>query len=292
MYVIAGATGNTGGAAARALLARRVPVRVIVRDPAKGNWVAAGAEVAVADLKDVTALARAFAGAAAAYVLNPPAYSTDDLFGEAEAIAAAVWEAVRRSHLPKLVVLSSVGAQLSAGHGNIRTNSIFDARLRDLDAAVTFVRPAYFMQNWSAAANAAAQDGVLPSFLTPLDRAIPMVSTADVGRVAAEAMLDTGTGTRAIELAGPRPCSPNDAAAAFTKALGRPVKAVAVPEAAWPGVLTQAGFSPRTITSWVELFRGFNSGHIAFEGEGAIQLQGRVSLAEAIAGLAERRAPG
>jgi uncharacterized protein YbjT (DUF2867 family) len=292
MYVVAGATGNTGGAVARTLAARRVPLRVIVRARAKGErWAARGADVAVADLRDAAALAKAFAGATAAYVLNPPAYTMDDLFAQAEAIADAVGQAARSAGLRRLVALSSVGAHLSSGHGNIRTNTIFDARLASVDGAITFVRPAYFMQNWAAVARAAAQDGVLPSFLAPLDRAIPMVSTADVGRVAAEAMLDGATGRCVIELAGPRPYAPTDAAAAFTKALGRPVTAIAVPEAQWPAALAQAHFSPRTIESWVELFRGFNSGLIGFEGKG-VRLVGRVPLERAIADLlSAERAP-
>jgi uncharacterized protein YbjT (DUF2867 family) len=85
-----------------------------------------------------------------------------------------------------------------------------------------------------------------------------------------------------IELAGPRLFSPADAAAAFAKAFGRPVNAAAVPEEQWRAVLTEAQFSPRTIESWVELFRGFNSGLIAFEGTG-IASAGRVSLEKAVA---------
>ena len=144
MYVAAGVTGNTGGAVARTLMARGVSLGVIVRDPEQGrDWAALGAEVTVADLSDASTLATAFAGAEAAYVLNPPAYTADNLFARAEATAEAVRKAVKKSGLRRLVVLSSVGAHLSTGHGNIRTNSIFEERLWHLDASVTFVRPAY-----------------------------------------------------------------------------------------------------------------------------------------------------
>ncbi len=286
LNVVAGVTWNTGGAAARWLMARGISLRVIVRDPDKGkDWATLGAEVTVADLSDASTLATAFAGAEAAYVLNPPAYTTDNLFARAEAVAEAVRKAVKKTGLHKLVVLSSIGAHLSTGHGNIRTNWIFEECLGHLNASVTFVRPAYFMENWASVAAVATRDRVLPCFLAPLDRAIPMVSTADVDRVSAEAMLDPGNGTRLIELAGPRPYSPKDAEAAFAKVLGHPMKAVEVPEAEWPGVLARAHFSPRTIESWGELFRGFNSGLITFEGKGALGLQGRVSLDEAIAAI-------
>jgi uncharacterized protein YbjT (DUF2867 family) len=238
-------------------------------------------DLAQADLGDADALAKAFEGARGAYVLNPPAYTAPDLFATADALADAIARAVRSSGLGRLVVLSSLGAHLPDGTGNILTNHAFEERLGDLDASVTFVRPGYFMQNWGAVAAVAAKDGVLPSFLAPLDRAIPMVSAADIGRVAAEALLEPADAAHIIELDGPRASSPNDAAAAFAKVLGRPVAAVAVPESQWPAILRQNGFSDRTIEAWVEMFRGFNDGSINFEGAGT-SLRGQVPLDQAI----------
>lgn len=60
--LVTGASGFVGGAIVRGLLARGVPVRAMVRDPASAP---AGAEVAVADLADAAALARAVTGAKA-----------------------------------------------------------------------------------------------------------------------------------------------------------------------------------------------------------------------------------
>src|SRR5262249_5604836 len=61
--------------------------------------------------------------------------------------------------------------------------------------------------------NPAARDkGVVPSFLQPLDRRIPMVATEDVGRVAAELLLENWNGKRIVELEEPRRLSPNDIA--------------------------------------------------------------------------------
>jgi uncharacterized protein YbjT (DUF2867 family) len=105
---------------------------------------------------------------------------------------------------------------------------------------------------------------------------------ADIGECAAEALLTDAPGPRLIELEGPRAFSPDDAAAAFASALGRPVRAQCLPEAEWPAALEASGFSPRTITAWTELFRGFNSGHVAFEGPEAVRLRGRVTLREAV----------
>jgi uncharacterized protein YbjT (DUF2867 family) len=280
-----GVSGNTGGATARSLLEMSVPVRAVVRDPAKGEpWAARGAEIAVADLADPAALSEAFEGVAAAYVLNPPAYALPDLFARAEELARSIAEAARRSRLPRLVVLSSIGAHLRSGTGNIRTNTLFEDTLRSLPSSLTFLRPAYFMENWAWVAGAAAGQGILPSFLAPPDRAIPMVSTKDVGDVAARAMLDPAAADGVIELEGPADCSPRQAAAAFARALGRSVDVSVVSEEEWPGALVAAGFTPRTIAAWVELFRSFNAGAIAFE-ERMPRRRGRVTIEEAIGAI-------
>ncbi len=288
MYAVVGASGNTGGATARALLASGATVRAVVRDAARADALKAkGAEVAVADLGDAASLARAFEGARAAYVLNPPAYADRDLFARARTLVGNIAEAVRRSGLPRLVVLSSMGAHLEAGSGNIGTNRLFERELGGLACETVFLRPAYFMENWAWVAPVAAQAGVLPSFLLPTDRPIPMVAAADIGSLAARALRDASL-SGVIQLEGPRPCSADDAARAFAAALGRPVAAVPVPEEEWGPNLEKSGFTPRTIAAWVEMFRGFNSGAIGFEARGTPPLRGTVSLDEAVRAIVAR----
>jgi uncharacterized protein YbjT (DUF2867 family) len=80
-------------------------------------------------------------------------------------------------------------------------------------AAATFVRAAYFMENWGGSLFGVAQ-GVLPSFLLA-DKAIPLVATRDIGIAAARLLAEGGSGKRVIELAGPREYSPRDVAAAL-----------------------------------------------------------------------------
>ena len=86
MFVIAGVSGHTGSVVATTLLAAGKPVRVIVRDAAKGaEWKAKGAEVAVAQLDDRASLAAALKGATGAYLLSPPDFLpnlSDDWFLE------------------------------------------------------------------------------------------------------------------------------------------------------------------------------------------------------------------
>src|SRR5688572_28001037 len=108
MKAIAGVSGNTGSVVADTLLAQGHPVRVIVRDPAKGEpWRARGAEVAIADLDDPAALTRALRGTDGAYLLTPPRYGATDPIAENRAVVASLARAVRDAGVPHVVFLSS-----------------------------------------------------------------------------------------------------------------------------------------------------------------------------------------
>ncbi len=80
MYVVFGATGQTGSAVADTLLERKLPVRVVLRsDKAADAWRAKGADVAFADLTDASAMITALTGATGVYAMNPPAYDASDI---------------------------------------------------------------------------------------------------------------------------------------------------------------------------------------------------------------------
>ena len=88
MYVVLGASGNTGHVVANNLLAAGQKVRVVGRNSAHLQPLAAqGAETFIADVTDAAALAKAFHQADAAYVMIPPNPASTDparLFGSRE----------------------------------------------------------------------------------------------------------------------------------------------------------------------------------------------------------------
>ena len=222
MFVIAGASGHTGSVVASTLLAAGKKVRVIVRDEKKGaSWKARGAEVAIADARRRRrtrqgarrrrgCLRARSARATAPTICCAAAAPITDAW--AQAIAAA-----RPRHV---VLLSSIGAELPSGNGPIASLYRTEAKLLATGVKLTKLRAAYFMENWGGMAPPAKSDGVLPSMLT-LGRAAPMVATADIGRVAAEALLEGERAPELIELAGPREYTPEEVASAFAAALGR-----------------------------------------------------------------------
>ena len=276
MYVIAGVTGHTGSAAADELLKRGEPVRVIVRDASKAErWEKKGADVAVADLSDSAALARALAGAEGAYFLIPPQYGVEDLLEAQKPIIEAVARAVRESRVPHVVLLSSIGAQQPRGTGPVVTLHRAEKALRDAANNLTLLRAGYFLENWAPVLGEAREKGVLPTFLTP-GRAVPMVATIDIGRAAAAALLDPPSGVRVVELAGPRDLTPEDVAGALARRLSREVKLLPLPAEAATGAFQAAGFPRRTAELFAEMYGAVNSGDMDWERGGAVSSRGRL----------------
>jgi len=283
MYAITGITGKVGGTVAHTLLAQGQPVRAVVRDAAKGKaWSDLGCEVAIADMNDAEALARAFAGARGVFILPPPNFDPLPGFPEARAVIAAVRQALAQAQPGRVICLSTVGAQ-AAQPNLLSQRSLMEEALVTLPLPVGFLRPAWFLENLAWDIAPAREQGVLSSFLQPLDRAVPMVATADVGRVAAELLVQDGAVERIVELEGPERVSQLAIAAALAQVLGRPVQAEAVPRETWGSLFRAQGMKdpvPR-----IQMLDGFNEGWITFEGADASVRKGKVGLVEVIRSL-------
>lgn len=289
-YVVFGVTGRTGAAAADTLLCAGQRVRVVVRDAAQGRpWAERGAEIAVADLTDLGAMTKALARARGAYVISPQHYGRADLFEQADRIAHATARAALAADLPKLVALSSVGADRANGTGWIAMNRMLEQRLGDVAVPAVFLRAAYFMENWTPLVGQAVHTGRLPTFLAPPERPLPMVATRDVGAAAAALLREDWTGQRSVALAGPADYAPDDVAAVVAATLGKPVDVAVLPEAQWPDALAGAGFSQAALAGFTEMTRGLNDGHIGFGSAPHVEARaGTTPLDDVIAALARR----
>lgn len=263
MFAITGITGNVGGEVARNLLAAKRPVRAVVRDARKGaEWAGFGCEVAVADLGDVAAMAAAFEGAGGVFVMVPPSFDPLPEFPEAQEIAATLKAALEMARPGKVVYLSTIGAQ-AARINLLSQHTMIEGVLRELTIPITFLRPGWFMENarWDIAQ--AKTTGVIPSHLQPLNRPVPMVSTVDIGRVAAGLIQETWSGHRVVELEGPQRVTPNEIAATFAMLLGRAERMEVVPRESWETMFRSQGMKnpePR-----MRMLDGFNEGWIEFE---------------------------
>jgi uncharacterized protein YbjT (DUF2867 family) len=255
-----------------------------VRDAAKGRlWSDQGCEVALAEMEDTEALTRAFTGVAGAFVLPPSEFDPQPGFPEARAVIAAVRQALDAARPARVVCLSTVGAQ-AAQPNLLSQRTLMEEALAALPLPVSFLRPAWFLENLAWDIPQAREQGVLSSYLQPLERAVPMVATADVGRVAAQLLVQEGSVPRFVELEGPERLSQLDIAAALSTALGRPVRAEAVPRENWGAIFRAQGM--RDPVPRIQMLDGFNEGWIAFEGGDATVRKGSVGVAQVLRALA------
>jgi NAD(P)H dehydrogenase (quinone) len=279
MYAIMGITGQVGSATARHLLDNGQRIRAIVRDKGKAAaWAARGADVAIADWSDAAALAAAFSGVDGVFVMLPANFAPSPDFAEPRALVQTLVAALRQAQPPKVVALSSIGAQHDRNLGLITQLHLLESALDTLPVPHAHVRAAWFMENirWDVAL--AQHQGRLASYLQPLDRAIPMVATDDIGRTIAETLGQTWSGRRVIELEGPRRYSPLDMAHALAAVLEHDVEATAVPREQWVARFEDEGMPAGRTAPRVAMLDGFNSGWITFEGGAAEQVRGHIPL--------------
>ena len=286
MFAITGITGNVGGAVARDLLAANQPVRAVVRDVRKGEaWAQRGCDLVDADINDARALTSAFKGAEGIFVLVPPNFDPSPDFREARATASRLKSAIEGARPGRVVYLSTIGAQ--ATRSNLLTqHTIIEQVLGGLSLPITFLRPGWFMENSSWDVAPATKNGAISSFLQPLDKPVPMVATADIGRVAAELLQETWKDHRVVELEGPRRVTPNEIATTFAGLLGRPVRMEAVPRETWESLFKSQGM--KNPTPRIQMLDGFNEGWIEFESGEAGSRKGNVALETVLQSLIER----
>src|SRR5262245_43961958 len=197
MYVVTGVTGNTGSVVANTLLDKGEKVRVLVRNADKGEaFKRRGAEVAVASLEDGAAMERALAGARGLYLLSPPDLQAKDLVGERRKLFDALGGVIGKAGVPHVVLLSSVGAQHERGTGPVVTLHHAE-RVIAGRTAMTAVRAGYFLSNYAGVLPLVRAQGMLPTFASAAIK-IPTVTTNDIGRCAAEALLDGPRGRRIL----------------------------------------------------------------------------------------------
>ena len=275
MYAIAGVSGHTGAVVASTLLAAGKPVRVIVRDAAKGEpWKAKGAEVAIASLDDRAALAAALKGADGAYLLLPPnGFGETNIPANRARTTASLLGAVADARPAHVVFLSSIGVQHESGTGPIQYLKPVEDGLRASGVPSTFLRASSFMENWGAMLQGALAGGAL---YHPQAVRAPQVATADIGKTAAGLLLEGAPKeTRVVNITGPADLTLDDVSAALSKVSGKEIKAVQVPPSGMIEALVGMGASRELAEMYGEMTVALNANKLVWEGE---PLRGTVTI--------------
>jgi uncharacterized protein YbjT (DUF2867 family) len=265
MYVILGASGHTGHVVASNLLTAKQKVRVIARNSDHlQNLAAKGAEIAPADATDAGSLAKVFQGADSAYVLIPPNVSTDDPRGYQERVSDAIVAAVKQAGIRNVVTLSSIGAEKSSGTGPVVGLYNLEQKLNGVDGLnVLHLRAGYFMENTLPQAAVIRQLGTVAGPIRP-DLKLPMIATRDIGKAAADALLQRNfTGRQTRELQGQRDIDYREVASIIGRTIDQPSLAyVHAPNDQLRPALIQMGMSANFADLLLEMAGALNSGYM------------------------------
>jgi uncharacterized protein YbjT (DUF2867 family) len=278
----AGITGKVGGATARHLLKQGKQVRALVRDREKAaKWAGQGVELVDGDWNDATAIAAALKGVEGAFVMLPSVMAPSPDYREAKDVIANYVEALTKVVPPRVVALSSMGANRTSGLGVITGLSLLEQGFRSLRSPVAFVRAGGFFENFLFGLQA-AQGGTLPVFYNPTSRKSTMVATNDVGAEVAKLLSGPPwSGHRVIELGSM--VSTDEVARQLGEVLKRDVKAFAVPRAGWEEAFEQFGIPKGHTGPAEEMFDGVNAGAMDLGIAGTEHVAGTTSARDVFA---------
>jgi uncharacterized protein YbjT (DUF2867 family) len=265
VYVITGATGNTGKVIAHKLLARSQKVRVIGRDANRLRaLIQQGATPFVGEVTDSGAMTKAFTGAKAVYLLIPPNQGAPDQKAYEEQVIDALTAATEKAGVTHAVLLSSVGADKRDRTGPVLGLHEFEQRLNGIaQLNALHVRAGYFMENLLP------QIGIIKAFgmlggPVRADLQLPMIATRDIGAFVAKKLLELDFGGKeTCELLGQRDVTYSEVAAIVGKAIGKPDLAYSqLPHSQLIPALTQMGMSANMADLLLEMVDAMNSGHM------------------------------
>ncbi|MGH8147490.1 MAG: NmrA family NAD(P)-binding protein [Rhodanobacteraceae bacterium] len=282
MFLVMGITGKVGGATAEHLLAHGNKVRALVRNREKAaNWANRGVELVDGDWNDAASIERALDGVDGAFVMLPTVWAPSPDFKEAKGVISNYVEALTKAAPPRVVALSSMGADRTSGLGLITSLSLLEQGFRDLASPVAFVRAGEFFENYLYGLHV-AQGGTLPVYGNPTNRQSAMVATNDIGAEVAKLLSGPAwSGHRVIELGSM--VSADQVAAQLGEVMQLDVKAFAIPREEWPAAFEQMGIPKGQSGPAEAMYEALNAGWMKLGVEGTEHVPGTTSARDVFA---------
>ncbi len=267
MYVITGATGNTGKGITLGLLNAGKKVRIISRDAKKAKELTdKGAELFLGCSDDVTILKKAFKDATAVYAMLPMIMQAEDVSASRLKHVKAITEALKTTKVKNVVSLSSVGADLTSNSGVVLDLHKMELSFNEIENInILHLRPSYFMENTLMTIGMIKEMNAMPAVLKG-DIPIPAVAVKDISEYALKRLLALDfTGKSVQYLLGQRDVTYTEIASVFGKAIGKPnLQHVPVSYSDFKQALLQMGASQSLADNLSEFFEAVNNGKINF----------------------------
>jgi uncharacterized protein YbjT (DUF2867 family) len=249
VILVIGGRSKIGATLIAELLDRNQQVQALVRAGEHADGLPAGAKAVTGDLADEGSLVTAMAGIEKVFLLSSP--HPDAVRWHRNAIDAA-----RRTEVQLLVRSSILGADQDSPAEFISAHTVCDRYLQDSGLPSVVVRPNLFLQN--------IPESTIPSIDTSGtfyadagEARISMVDTRDVAAVAAVVLTEPGHAGTSYDVTGPEALSYADAAVKLTRAMGRPISYVAVPDEPVRQALLGFGLTPWFAEALIGLYQDY-----------------------------------
>ncbi len=258
--VVTTPTGNIGRRVSHLLVQAGVRPTLIARNPDRVDAELRDlADVQTGDLNDAARVREITRGADALFWLNPPSYDEADPIGAYVQKGEVAAEAIRANGIPRVVFLSSVGAELRRGAGLIdglgQTEELLDAT----DAHLVHLRPGFFFTNFLQQVEAIRDMGAFFG-AAPEDVRMPYLDPRDIGEIAAARLLNPAwTGRTVQAIHGPATLTFAETAEVLSDVLGRKIRYVEVSDEDFRGALLAKGVSESTADGYVQMYRGLRT---------------------------------
>jgi NAD(P)H dehydrogenase (quinone) len=235
MIVVTAATGKLGRLVVEGLLEKLAAkeIAVAVRNPDKAADLAArGVQVRLADYSRPETLGPALAGATKLLLVS------SSEVGHRAAQHAAVIDAAKRARVGLLVYTSVLRAETSK-LGLAAEHKETEAAIRAAGLPFVFLRNGWYIENYTEHLGPALQHGAIAG--SSHGGRIAAATRADYAAAAVAVLTGSGHENRVYELAGDRPFTMAELAAAVSRRAGKTIVYRDLPPEQYRGVLTGAG---------------------------------------------------
>lgn len=262
-YVLTGSLGHISKPLAAKLISEGHQVSIISSNASNKDAITSmGAGALIGSVEDVAFLTNSFSGADAVYLMIPPKWDPADWIGHMKNIADNYAEAIKKSSVKNIVVLSSVGAHMGSGAGPVDGLAYLESKINELDVNAVYLRPSYFYYNLFSMIPLIKHAGIMGTN-QPASHKLVLTHTSEIASVASEQLLKLNfTGKKVIYIG-------NDERtwADITNVLSRSIGKENIPwveftdEQSLNGML-QAGLNPEIAKGYTNMGAALRSGEM------------------------------
>jgi uncharacterized protein YbjT (DUF2867 family) len=269
--LVTGATGKTGSEVVKGLVARGETVKAGAHTPEKATELF---------------------GAHAGVQVVPLDFGRPETFDAALAGVDRIWLlAVTGETAPDQALMPFVDRARSAGVRHIAymtargVEQAEDNPMRKVEHYIersgvpyTFLRPSWFMQNFSSGFIAPMILGMGGIFLPAADAKTSFIDARDIAAVGIAALTEPGHAGKAYALTGGQAHTYGEAAEILSRAAGKPIRYVGLSEDEFSGSLAAQGWQPGQIAMFAGLFQGVRQGWAAPSSPDVASVLGRAPI--------------